>query len=746
MIGTHLGPYEITGSLGAGGMGEVYRARDTRLQRDVAIKVLPPSTADSPDARERLTREAHALARFSHPNVCALYDVGTAGGALFLVMELLEGETLAARLARGALGEAETRRIGQQIADALAAAHRQGIVHRDLKPANVMLTRSGVKLLDFGLAKRSPDAADGNVPTRIDGLTSPGTVLGTLRYMAPEQLEGRAADARSDIFALGLVLYEIATGRPGFPGESAAAIASAILTADPPPIATAPALDRIIRTCIAKEPERRWQSVQDVSLLLAAPAADPDGSAPAPAGVRRWLPWTVAALAILAAGVPLVSMWRGPAASPPPPVVFEVPPIGGLWFGMTPERVPFAISPDGSILALIAVADGASYKIWLRTMASGVTVPLDGTEGAASLFWSPDSRSIGFFVKGKLKTIAASGGTAATICDVREGIGLSGSWGADGVIVFASVEGEAIMRVSTAGGAATVVRRPDLAAGETRVFWPAFLPDGRRYLYNSRRTDERGRVMLAEPDREPRIVLDAPSPAAYVRPGYLVVVQDGTLVARRFDLDRGTVTGDAVPIAEQVNFFGATGRAQYSASASGVIVYSRWTDLFRLAWFDRSGRDAGELRRAHLARRPRSAVRPQGGAGRQLRHLVDGSGTRRGNAHHVGGEYRGVAAVGSRGHDRLFGEPGRGAAARAALARDRQRRTDPARRRRDAVSIRRLGRRQVDRVLAAGRTRHGGCVGGANRRGRCRAHCDLLVRRDGAGILAGRPPDRVFLE
>ena len=285
--GSRVGRYEIVAPLGAGGMGEVYRARDSSLDRDVAIKVLPHGTADHPDARERLAREAKSLSRLSHPHICAVHDVGEDAGRLYLVMELLEGETLAARIARGPLGLTDTLRVGREIAEALGGAHRQGIVHRDLKPGNVMLTPAGVKLLDFGLAKAVAPSGAESAATLGRSLTVEGTVVGTLQYMSPEQMEGKSADARSDIFALGVVLYEMASGRRAFGGESATAIAATILTVDPPPIAGAPALDRIVRACLAKDPDRRWQSAQDVALQLAM-SGDSMPAAVAPA--RRSLP------------------------------------------------------------------------------------------------------------------------------------------------------------------------------------------------------------------------------------------------------------------------------------------------------------------------------------------------------------------------------------------------------------------------------------------------------------------------
>jgi Tol biopolymer transport system component len=594
--GTRLGRYDIVSPLGAGGMGEVYRARDTSLHRDVAIKVLPHGTADDPHARERLTREARSLSRLSHPHICAVHDVGDDAGRMFIVMELLDGETLAARIARGPLGSSDTLRLGCEIAEALGAAHRQGIVHRDLKPGNVMLTPGGVKLLDFGLAKdAAPDPE--SAATRGRSLTGEGTVLGTLQYMSPEQMEGKPADARSDIFALGTVLYEMATGRRAFSGDSATGLAAAVLTADPPPLAGAPVLDRIVRGCIAKDPERRWQSAQDVALQLATSGESLAAAAgPPPRRMPAWIPW---AAAVLAAGVAIAAVAVRPApqaGAAPSPVAFTVAPPQGLTFRTSVERTPFAVSPDGTVVAFVAGSQEAGWKIFLRPLAAVDAKPLAGTEGAESLFWSPDGRSIGFFAAGKLRQVASAGGAPVTICPVREEVGLTGSWGADDQIIFASVEGEAIFRVSTSGGTPTADVKPDPSHGDARLVWPAFLPDGRRYLYTVTRRDDTAEVRLADPGRPPRTLLKARSSARYMDPGYLLFVEDSALLARRFDAASGRVTGESIPLADEVAYFRATAVAHFTASSSGVLAYSSGSDLSRLAWFDRTGHEMGEVR------------------------------------------------------------------------------------------------------------------------------------------------------
>jgi Tol biopolymer transport system component len=608
--GTRLGPYEITCAVGAGGMGEVYRARDTRLDRTVAVKILPADFAADADRRQRFEREARVVASLSHPNVCALHDVGSAavdpdGSPLeYLVMEYLEGETLADRLVRGPLTLAEVIRYGGEIAMALHAAHQRHIVHRDLKPGNVMLTRSGVKLLDFGLAKSSaPVFADGGGALSThpaSGVTLQGAVLGTLPYMAPEQVEGRPADWRSDIFALGAVLYEMATGRRAFGHGSAAAVASAILASNPPPLVVSRGLDRIISICLEKDPERRWQSAHDVGVQLAGlPVADAAGS-PKAVARRSRLPWSVAAAALVAAAAALAWGAARQPASPGPPsirdtIVFALPPQLGAFNYHAAEWIPFAVSPDGRRIAYSAgSADGRS-RLWVRDLDSISGRVLEGTEGVTSMFWKPDGTALAFFAAGKLKAVDLTGGAPFTICDVRQGIGLTGTWGADGQILFASVAGDVLEGVNASGGDPVEVRRPDPGRGEYRVVWPAFLPDGRRYLYLAAGRDDTGAIMLAGPGFEPREVLKVKSNAQYVEPGYPLFVKDSTLVARRFDPATGAVSGDTIAIADRVTYLRPTGLAQLSASPNGVVAYHQYRDQRRIAAFDRTGREVGQM-------------------------------------------------------------------------------------------------------------------------------------------------------
>jgi len=607
--GTRLGPYEIVSPIGAGGMGEVYRARDTRLERTVAVKVLPAHLSSSPEVRARFERESKTISALSHPHVCALYDVGNQDGTEYLVMELLEGETLAERVVRGALPLDQTLRFGAQIASALQAAHRKGIIHRDLKPSNVMVTKSGIKLLDFGLAKALMPAPTmeslTSAPTAAKDLSSPGTILGTVPYMAPEVLQGKEADSRADIFALGAVLYEMATGSKAFPGASPVSIMSAILTSEPPAISSLQAmspvsLDRLVRTCLAKDPDDRWQTARDVELQLSAIA---DGvSAPKVAGASlrpprtRWLPWLAAGIALAIAAV--ATLRKGsPPAQPQPTIRFSVPPPANGAFLHHVEASFLAVSPDGSQLAYLASEPQGGPRIFLRPLSTRESRPIPGTEGASSLFFSPDGRSVAFFAGGKLKRVELSGGAAVSICDVAlVGPYWSGTWGRGGDILFAGVtRGRGIFSVSAAGGVPAEVIRVDPSRGEARIGWPWFLPDGERFLYLLRHLDGRGDLMLAEPGKRPRPVMAMQSAVQYVDPGFLVFARDGVLLAQRFDPDRGRVTGEPFSIAERVRYFASTGSASFAISRTGTLAYQSQENASQLTWFDRSGRELGTV-------------------------------------------------------------------------------------------------------------------------------------------------------
>ncbi len=579
-VGTKLGPYEIAAPIGAGGMGEVYRARDTRLNRTVAIKVLPVHLADRPDLRERFEREARSIASLNHPHICTLYDVGREGGTDYLVMEYLEGETLAARLAKGPLPLQQVLQYATEIADALDKAHRKGVTHRDLKPGNIMLTKSGTKLLDFGLAKLQQEMAPANVqmsqlPTANAPLTAQGTIVGTLQYMAPEQLEGKEADARTDIFAFGTVAYEMATGKRAFDGQSQASVISAIMSSQPAPISslqpmTPPALDRVVKRCLEKEPDERCQSAKDLTdeLKWIAEGGSQAGVA-APVVARRRsrerMAWALAAAGLLLAAALAFVFARLYLNQPKPDVVrflVSPPPEVAEW------GLP-GVSPDGRLLAFVVISNKGVRQLWLRPLDSVAAHVLPGTEGALLPFWSPDSRYLGFFASGGLEKIDIAGGPPQIL---SEGVrGFSGSWNSGGVIVFTG-SGGSLEKASQAGGVPSPLTTLDQSLGEITQSNPSFLPDGRHFLYASRRLVPLGQVWVCAgslDSKETKCLMSADSPAVYASPGYLLYLRADTLVAQPFDAQRLTISGDAVPIAEGVSNF--------SASANGILAYSAGT-------------------------------------------------------------------------------------------------------------------------------------------------------------------------
>src|SRR5215831_7695365 len=429
-LGTKLGPYEIVGLLGAGGMGEVYRARDTRLERTVAVKVLPTEVSANPERKQRFEREARAISSLNHPNICALYDVGSQDGIEYLVLEFVEGETLEKRLEKGPLPTEVLLRHGMEIADALEKAHRSGVIHRDLKPANIMLTKSGAKLLDFGLAKWTAGASEEEtLKTLTTGgakLTERGTILGTFQYMAPEQLEGKEADARTDLFAFGEVLYQMATARPAFAGKTKASLIAAILSAEPVPIATVqpmtpPALERLVRGCLEKDPEERWQTAHDVKLQLRA-IAEGGSQSGVPALVatqrktrERLLLAALGVTTLAAALLGVLYLKRAPDRSRVVRSYIKAMPNSSFLVGG--QQGGFAISPDGRLLAYVAQGAEGKALLWVRPIDSLQALALPGTDDPSFPFWSPDSRMIGFFTSGKLKKIEASGGPPLTLCD-----------------------------------------------------------------------------------------------------------------------------------------------------------------------------------------------------------------------------------------------------------------------------------------------------------------------------------------
>jgi len=607
--GARLGPYEILSPLGAGGMGEVFKARDTRLDRVVAVKVLPQRLSASPEVRQRFEREAKTISQLSHPHICALHDIGREGETDYLVMEYLEGETLSERLAKGPLPLEQTLRFGIEIVDALEKAHRQGIVHRDLKPGNIMLTKSGVKLLDFGLAKAMaapvPKGSLTALPTQ-EGLTQEGTILGTFQYMAPEQLEGNEADARSDIFAFGSVLYEMATGKKAFSGTSQASLISSIMTAEPQPISAVqpmspPALDHVVRRCLAKDPDDRWQSAQDVSSELKWIAEGSQAGVPAPVVARRRnrerLVWGTAAVTLLVAlaAVTAAIRYAHRAAALSRPMRSSI---------VLPEKTALrgvALSPDGRRLAFVAKDASGNNLLWIRPLDSLAAQPLPGTENSSFPFWSPDSRFIGFFADGKLKRIDASGGPPQELCDAP--VGRGGTWNQDGVILFAPLGSDSLYRVSAGGGVATPATRLDPARGEDGHRWPFFLPDGRHFLYavtsfgSGGQKEKIGIYAGSLDSKEETLLLRANSSVAYAPPGYLLFFRDGSLLAQPFDAAGLRIRGDPTPVAEQIQYFPQTYQVLFSVSENGLLLYQPRSASAgsRLVWFDRSGKEIGSL-------------------------------------------------------------------------------------------------------------------------------------------------------
>jgi Tol biopolymer transport system component len=601
-----LGPYRVLEALGEGGMGEVYRAHDTRLGRDVALKVLPAAVVSDPEWGQRLEREARAISALSHPHICPLYDIGHDQGMQYLVMECLEGETLAARLARGPLPPAQVIQHGIEIAGALHAAHRKGFVHRDLKPGNVMLTKAGAKLLDFGLAKAipAPSAIPAAALTASAPLTAEGSLVGTIQYMAPEQLEGRDADARSDIFALGTVLYEMATGRRAFEGTSTATIIAAILERQPPPIAIhqplAPAaLDTLVRGCLAKDPEERWQTAHDVKLQLqslqgAREAEPPVAGATRRGSVRERIAWGAAAVAVVAAVALGLSRREDalPSAAPTQGVRAWLPPPAGHSF--TPND--FAISPDGRRIAFVAASADGVATLWVRAIDSSQATEVSGSDGARAPFWSADSAAIGYFAGANLWKVEPGGSGGQPLCAISVTAG-GGAWNRSGDIVFSNAMLGPLMRIPATGGTPTPVTSvPQGSRGEAHRF-PEFLPDGQRFLYvASWTTEQRGGLYLGRLDGG-AATLVSPDIRGRVRlaGGQLIFLRGGTLFAQPFDLDAGRLTGTprAVLQNELVEDW-RFGDMPLSVSETGVMIYqSRLSYNSRLVWFDRRGTEQG---------------------------------------------------------------------------------------------------------------------------------------------------------
>jgi serine/threonine protein kinase len=603
--GARLGPFEIVGVLGSGGMGEVYKARDTRLERTVAIKVLPDEIAADPDRRARFEREARATAILSHPNICTLYDVGEHASSLFLVMEHLSGETLAARLARGPLPLAQVLDYGAQIAEALSAAHHAGFVHRDLKPANVMLTKTGVKLLDFGLAKASASPVPGlaMLPTTPADLTALGTILGTLQYMAPEQLEGRDADSRTDIFALGAVLYEMVTGRRAFEGSTQASLIGAILHQEPPPMSTLqpgtpPLLDHVVRRCLDKSPDARTQTASDVAHELRwisqQPVGGPHSESPRDEVVWRRVAYAASTAAMVLAAV-LAYVVLAPRSgrletrSAEQPIrVSVLPPANTLL-----TSVQLALSPDGTSLAYVGLS-GAQRQLWIYSLATGESHQVSGVDDAYFPFWSPDGRHVGFVSHSStLVRIGAAGGPSQRLAPADRNS--SGSWNDQGTILFEGADQQGILRIPSAGGAPVRVTSLDTAHQEFRHSHPRFLPDGRRFLYfvASRKPEYQGVYARSLDVDDHKQLIATVAHAEYIEPGYLLFVRDAVLYAQRFNLSRLQLEGEPEPVAQAVNVNIDNAGAAVSSSRNGAIAYiTRAAAASGLVWLDRQGKSS----------------------------------------------------------------------------------------------------------------------------------------------------------
>ena len=614
--GTKLGPYEIQSPLGTGGMGEVYRARDTRLDRVVAVKVLASHLSSSPELKQRMEREARAISSLNHPHICQLYDIGSHDGTDFLVMEFLEGETLAQRLGKGALPLTEVFRIGIDVAEALAVAHRSGIVHRDLKPANIMLTAGGAKLMDFGLAKPlgMQNAASGSGsappsftavatlsgPSPLSPLTTAGSIVGTIQYMAPEQIEGKEADARSDIFAFGAVLYEMVSGKRPFSGKSQISVASSILESDPAPISsfkpnTPAAFEHVVTTCLQKNPEERYQSAQDIKLELQwiaanrqAPAAAALASAPALKKER--IGWAAAVIAAIVLGAAAAILFYHPA-QPERSIRAVIDPPEKTSLNLTGDSAgPPVLSPDGASIAFAATAADGKTSLWVRPTNMLEARMLPGTGGAMFPFWSPDSHSVGFFAEAKLKTIDLSGGTAQVVCDAT--LGRGAAWGPGDIIIFSGGPISPLLRVNASGGSPSAFTTID-GTLHTSHRWPFFLPDGKHIVYLAMHHDPtksaNNTIYYASLDgKENRPLFRSQTNAIYAD-GFLLFGRGEQLMAQAFNASSGTLSGSPQIVLTGVMNDAATWHMDASASDDGLLIFaSGASGDVQLVWVDRN--------------------------------------------------------------------------------------------------------------------------------------------------------------
>ena len=614
--GTKLGPYEIQSPLGAGGMGEVYRALDTRLDRTVAVKVLASHLSSSQELKQRMEREGRTISSLNHPHICQLYDIGSQNGTDYLVMEFLEGETLAERLRKGAMPLAEVFKIGIAVAEALAVAQHHGIVHRDLKPGNIMLTAGGAKLMDFGLAKplgvQTAASGSGTAPpsftaaatlsgqSPLSPLTTAGSIVGTIQYMAPEQIEGKEADARSDIFAFGAVLYEMVAGKRPFSGKSQISLASSILESEPEPVGklkptTPPAFEHVVTTCLQKNPEERYLAAHDIKLELQWIAADrpaPAVAEPLPlrSQTRERLILAVALVIVLLAGAAAGILFYHPAQSAHS-IRAVIDPPEKTTFNLTGDSAgPPVLSPDGASIAFTTTGADGKAALWVRPTNGLEAHALSGTEGAIFPFWSPDSRSLGFFADGKLKTIDIDVGSAQIVCDVP--LGRGGAWGAGGVILFSPAPSAPLMRVSANGGTPVAITTID-AAQYTSHRWPFFLPDGKHFLYVALHHDPsksaNNTLYYASLDgRENRPLFRSQSNAVYAG-GFLLFGRGDQLIAQAFNPSSGTLSGEPQNVAKGVMNDASTWHMDASASNDGLLVFgSGASGDLQLVWMDRS--------------------------------------------------------------------------------------------------------------------------------------------------------------
>jgi len=599
--GTQLGPYEILAPLGSGGMGEVYRARDTRLDRTVAIKILPAHLSTDPASKLRFEREAKTVSTLNHPNICSLFDVGSQDGIEFLVMECIEGESLAQRLAKGALPVEQVLKIGMEIADALDKAHRSGVVHRDLKPGNIMITKTGAKLLDFGLAKPAISPISSVTVTAVAAsspVTEQGMLVGTFQYMSPEQVEGKELDGRSDIFSFGAVLYEMLTGQRAFEGKSQLSVASAILEKEPASITsqkplTPSSLDHVVCRCLAKDPDDRWQSARDLALELKSispsDASTSSNAAALPSSSRtrrELLAWSLAAALLASFAVWLLRPKSEFSALPTYSSI--VPPAGTSFQVEGDQGTPPALSPDGS-----AVVFGAGDELWYRSLRGGTERALPGAHGAMFPFWSPDSSSIGFFADSKLKTLDISSGVVRTLCDAPGSRGAT--WGTTGIILLSPAVRDVLYQIPAAGGSPTPVTHLDPKLHTTHR-WPFFLPDGQHFLYlatnHSYPQAEQNGVYLASLDgKVNRLLVSSLAGAAYAQ-GNLLFVNQSTLYAQPLDLKKLALTGTPVPLGDGIVVDFGVWHATFTASQTNELIYQTGSASAksRLEWADRQGK------------------------------------------------------------------------------------------------------------------------------------------------------------